>query len=683
MPPKVRQDSKPKSKKAAAHMAVMEKATADGQKMFKQHEIQRVKDEHSDKTTRDRTMLDITIEKDRLRKDIELLAVTLADTFEEERLAFDEHEKHLRWKRVPVASRLPDVDKECEINTFLSVWREKEEEHGHYKGDTVVIASRGPNDISYAKLFIRPEQGLPASKQVSFVDEELHRCLEAYQLCEFIKEARDRAWGNPESIAHYNASLCRVYDQVLRALDTITINALMYYDIVIGDTETETIMKLTPEDQPIFKYGLWVKIKEMTRSFTSLVFPDIEVRLDPKSNANPKLPKMLGLSKENVAVRAMQTAFDPKCGFNNTGKEYYALNCTLQISLLNFSDRPKKAGEWLIRGQTELSHELHEQEYPPRKTEARTEDPMFRVSFDVPSTLVIRQPSLLIGKWVPETLEWEPCSHTVFGATFGGTSRVEANPRRATFVTNELQHFAVLQEKVFDVPYEFWSLKPLSYDQVLITLEGQRRGDASDRRFRILVQDAFCKLLAPDDEELEKLRSNWVEPVTLFRELAHAGFNFILEDEDSVFLQLMIPKTAALEAKAYADIAQLCQYYTIAGTKHNKCGEDPEMALFRMSKSSRAVDEEVPPTDGVQIDDADCYNIRYRRDNCVLSAYTETQEHPNLNVLEGHETHHNLYTMLLPLEGEDHMRTLVDNTNYLLRRCIRQLLQLVRPLSWG
>lgn len=719
MPPKTQKaDKNAKPKKVSAQQQALDQAVVDAKKLLKQHEVQRVQAEREDKAQRDAFLLDATLEKQRLGKERDQYVAAIAHLREEEQLAYKEYEKHVGWRHVPDASRLPDVHKEGDINAFLGLWKEEEAALDAYAPETTVIASNsGPaasnnalstmsagGTVPHHFLFLRGEQKVSATKRRAMIDEELHRCLEAYELTKAIERERDQtvlvacdgdgggsgAGGvRPTSATtvssdNYAETLSKVHDQILHALDVVTINTLLYYDEVLEDTtDGETLMKSVPADSPLLKLGIWVKVKDVTRSFTSLVFPSLEIRLDPKALTLPKLPKALGLSKENVAVRVVQLAFDPHCGCSSKGKEYYALNCTFKVDLLSFSHRPHENGAWRMRAETQEEHELHCEPYPPLSLESRSEDPSFRISFEVPPTLVIRQPTLLVGKWMESKEEWEPCSHTTFGAAFGGTARVETRPRRATFVTNELALFGVLLEKVFDAPFESWSLRPLGFDQVLLTLEGRHRGDASDREFRVLIEDAACKLILPDDVELEPLRASWTEPATLFRELARAGFSFLLDDEDAKYMDRVVPKSRALEEKAYRDMSQFCQYYAISSSRHNKHGEDCDMGLFRLSRQCRPTEEDKDVFDYRMDHDEVWHSIRYRVENCAMAAFVDSEDHADLNVLRGCETHLNLYTLLLPLKGEEELRDQLTHTNFLLRRCVYQLLMLLRPLSWG
>ncbi|XQJ30737.1 hypothetical protein NXY56_006842 [Leishmania guyanensis] len=689
MPPKAKApEQRPMSKKALARQAEIDQATKEAQKTYKQHEQLRTNADQIEKGHREYLLLDETVARARLKAERRLYGAAVAELRAEEQFAFATYVKHDHWAHIAEASRLPNVHSEADINDFLSSWKCRQVTYDQYERETVVVASRAQGGTGDLKLlFIRGEQRLEPQKRQALMKEELLQCYDAYELAEKIKDAQDTCCSVGSMALSYRAApstavLEAVYRQLHATFDFVSTQMLRFYDQIIESADGETVMRTVSTEDPVVKFGLWVKTKDVTRSFTSLAFPDIEVRLDPKQNSLPKLPKMLGLSRENIAVRAVQLAFDPYSCYASRRSQFYALDCTIKIDLLTFDERPRYSGDWQLREETPESHRLHIEEYPPRTAEARVEDPAVRISFEVPHTIVIRQSSLFIGRWNAETHEWEPCSGATLGASFGPTARVAENPRRATFEVAELAQFAVLQETVYDVPYESWSLKPFDSSRILFTLEGRHRGDSTDREFRVLLEDAKCRLLSPEDNELAALRSSWWSPAVLLRKLKQSGFNFLVRDEEACFLENITPKSLQLEEKAYADMAQFSQFFTIASSHHNKHGEDADMALFRVSKRWLQLGEEDETFDIPTAADL-WHSVRYRTDDCALACFTETDEMTNLNVLDGTETHYNLYSLLTPLEGEDALRGQLFNTNYLLRRCVLELLQLVRPLTWG
>ncbi|KAG5468458.1 hypothetical protein LSCM1_02438 [Leishmania martiniquensis] len=689
MPPKAKAaEPKPMSKKALALQAALDNAVKEAQKAYKQHERLRASADEVEKSHREYLFLDEIVTRERLKEEKQRYRAAVADLKVEEQFAFATYAKHDHWEHIAEASRLPDVYSEADINDFLSSWRSRQAANDQFVPETVVVASRARDGTQDTKLiFVRGEQRLAPQKRQALMKEELQQCYDAYELAEKIKDAQDtyRSVGFT-ALAHKTAPsaavLEEVYLQLRNTFDFVSTHTLRFYDQIINTDDGETVMRTASAANPVIKFGLWVKTKDVTRSFTSLVFSDIEVRLDPKQNSLPKLPKMLGLSKENIAVRAVQLAFDPYSCYRSRCSQYYALGCTIKIDLLTFDERPRYNGEWLLREETDESHRLRVEEYPPRTAEARVEDPALRISFEVPHCIVLRQPSLFIGKWNQEMCEWELCSGATLGAPFGPTARFTENPRRATFIASELAQFAVLHETVFDALYEGWSLKPFDSSRILFTLEGRRRNDTTDREFRFLLEDATCRLLSPEDEELAGLRAASWRPAVLLRKLKQAGFNFLVRDEEACFLERVLPKSRQLEQKAYADMAQFSQFFTLASSHHNKHGEDADMALFRVSKRWLRPGEADETFDIPTSDDL-WHSVRYRTDDCAFACFTEMEQTTNLNLLEGAETHYNLYGLLTPVEGEETLREHLLNTNYLLRRCVLEFLQLVRPLTWG
>lgn len=668
-----------KAKKAQELLeAQMKKASEDAQKLFKQHEKERRLAENFDKVDRDNELYEFTIEQERLASERQAYVSVQREVAELKALVFEEHKKHMQWSTVVDASWLPSVDSESAINTFLTAWQEEQKSNEYPIAETTALINQTAfGTIKDNMLLVRGDIRATKEQRQNRIDTDLELCKQAKLLTEELMKKKDAAHmlGDKKTVAFVNRMLKAVYAQILQTLDVITCNTLQYYDLILDHPEDEILVKQIPKDIPIIKFGLWIKIKEATRSFTTLRFTDIGVSLDPKDSTVHKLPKALGLSKENVAMRVMQLSFDPyEVWVDDTvGQEFYALDCLLIVEPMAFAERPKKMGDWLHRSETFETHKLHRQEYPPRTAEGKSEDPSLRVTLEIPENVVIRQKSLLIGKWNQVQRKWDPCGH----CSIGGDGN-----RRASFVTSDLTTMAIIQEKGFDVPYEQWQLFPLTDDQVLYVIEGRRRGETSDREIKILVCDDKCKLLFPEERELTYLRENWLPPATMLRLLSRAGYNLMLTDHDAEFTPGIRPKTKEMEEKGYTDLSLFCTRHAIASTRHNKLGENRDMALFRISKETRAHGSEDPLLRDV--DDDSCWlPIRYERERCVISKFKEGDDEPNLSSADGKVTHLNL-VMLMGKEYTDGVvRDVVTNGNKLLQHAVYQLLTLTRPFTWG
>jgi cancer susceptibility candidate protein 1 len=668
-----------KAKKAQEMLeAAMKKAGEDAQKLFKHHEKERKVAEALDKIERDGQIFDKTLEQERLANERQEYTKVKEGLMEQQALVLAEHRKLQRWQHVVDASWLPSVFSESEINTFLSAWRYEQQQDEFPVGETTVLLQSSAI-ISGSKMhLLRGDTRATPKVRQTRIDRDMELVVQAKRLTDEIWLEHDAAitCGDKKKQEFHRQSLKAVYEQILRTLDVVTISALQFYDMVLEHPEEETLLKQLPRDNPTIKYGLWIKIKEATRSFTALRFPEIGISLDPKDSSVHKLPKALNLSKENVSMRAMQLTFDPYSVWvdEQVGQEFYALDCLLVVEALTFTDRPKRNGEWLYRAETAETHKLHVQEYPPRTTEGKSEDPSLRITFDVPENVVLRHKSMLIGKWNSQQRRWDPCGHCNFSMDSVG--------RKTSFVTSDLTSMAIIQEKGFDVPFEQWQLFPLADDQVLFVLEGRRRGESSDREIKILVCDHQCKLLFPEEKELAYLRETWLPPMTLLRLLARAGYNFLLNDSDAQFTTGIQPKTADLEAKGYQDIANFCTRFAFASTRHNKLGENRNMTLFRISRDIRSLGSDEPFLRDVD-DDSKWHSVRYERDRCVLANFKDSDDDPDLSSVPKKVTHLNLHTLLQSEYGEATARDVTNNSNRLLQKAVLELLAATRPFTWG
>jgi cancer susceptibility candidate protein 1 len=418
------------------------------------------------------------------------------------------------------------------------------------------------------------------------------------------------------------------------------------------------------------------------------MFQSIAVFIEPKDSSSVRLPRALGLTTNSLAtVRAMQLTFDP-CSVQckpGEGQRFIALDCVLVLESLTLPERVKKTGEWGLRMELTTPPTIQRNEYPPvskkgsDKPDLQPDELMMKVTFELPKTVAIRQNNLKIGKWNRTAKQWE---HTAVATL------TQESLRRFTFLTTDLTTLAVIQDKGHEVPYESWRITPIGDDEVLVHLLGrlhddQHHTDTSAREVQIVVRDDMCKLVAPADAELGHLRGSWLPPPTLMRLLARAGYNFVLEDADGFTMPHVLTKSKPLEAKGYKDIALFASRFAVASSRHNKAGEDKDMALFRVSKKTRDPDDDETHFEPNPADEAQWHSVRYETSRCVLAQFREADDDAVLSAVEGHETHLNLYKCLAAELSEEEVNHIAKDSNALLQQGIFTLLSLVRPFSWG
>lgn len=666
-----------KKKQAELAEAAMRQAAEDAGKLFKAHEKDRKYAETIDKADLDNEMFVSALEAERLVEEKELYTKVNERIEEVRTLVLKEHAKLETWSNISSASRLPAVNSDSDINAFLSEWKEMDE------------INEFPRPESQVLKVLKQDKPLTSSYRREKVANNLAMCYKAKLLLEEIQVHLDNATaaGDVTSVVKDRHNLRQVSVQLLQCLDNIT-SFILQYSEAFHESGEEIIRwspqlpgETFPEGEKAIKLGLWARMRssEMTRHLPHLKFGDLGISLEPKEGSQ-RLPRALGLARDNAALRAIQLSFDPLSIFADPhgGQEFYALDCVLVVEPVVGHERTKAQGDFLLRSDNPASHVLVKHPYPGENASESPDDGELRLSFNVPSNVVIRHPGEpRIGIWNFSTKKWDPvatvCSQLVL--------------RRTAFPTGRLSSMAVVQEKGFDVPYASWQLYPLSDDQVMLVIEGRDdRGERlHDREVKILVRDHECRLYAPADKpELAELRSTWMSPATLLRKLSKAGYNFVLTDKDAEYSDIK-PKSQGMELKCYADIALYCTRHAFASSKQNKVEvvrENENLALFRVSRNFRQENgpELIMDTDN----EAKWYNVRYERDRCVVSSFRELDAEPNLSNAPGKLTHLNLF-MMLRSEAQDplEMENEVVESNKLLQRAVYQLLMLTRPISWG
>lgn len=654
-----------KAEEEAKRLADLEdKARGIAKKTFEQIERERHTGERVEKEWRQQEHIKLLLERERLDQETESYRKVGSEKLHRLELKLSDWAKQNGWRNIIVETWLPDVHREADINAFLTIWREEDNSAG---------------------------EGMQRD-----LGRDLAQISEAHELTEMILATQDEertanALGKGKAlqqIAWHRRNLMAVYESILEQFDKLTANVLHFLDQYVDKEDEMGMLKCQQND--IVRFGLWAG--DRRGRGRSVDYADIGVYINPKEGV--KLPDGLGLLKLDRSIRVIQLHFDPmtlrSAKFREPeqdGHEYAALACIVFIEVLQCGKPPYTTGHWTLRTETKLTKGVQRHPYPPvsQKGEenAQSNAPV-RLSIQIPDRVVIRHRAPFIGVWKEEEGRWRP----------EGTSEYDykRDERKATFVSQYLGCLAVVQEKGFDVPYESWHLFPRDDDEVLFVIEGKRRGEISDREIHIQVRDNRCRVLEPPDQELAYLRDSWLPPATLLRCLADSGFIFVFSDADAHYFPDVVPKSRVLEKRAYEDIAHFCSVHAFGSSKHNatrvgktpsSVPEDPSMGLFRVSKEARPEGGGTPFSHSDLRDEAKWNCVRYEENRCAFCRSKDGSEIADIQDMEGHETHLNLFTTLSASGSPDEVRRRYDNGNLLLHQAVHELLCLTRPLSFG
>lgn len=702
-----------KQREALAHEQALKRAGDEARRNYVQQDRLRAAAERQARATHDEERFDRASEVKRLNEEMGAFRLVGDEIVVARRLALLEHAKLTGWRDISECSWLPRPSSEPDIHAFLAQWRDEQkgvadlipqgDTHAPTNRDTRVWLKRAPQApgskmdgfVAGSIVSQRDESPANANDRRASVEQHLDVCVQAVQLVHTVQEAADEAVTRQKAdlVAMHTRHQAEINEAILEALDTITCVVLSHLDVFFEGDE-EAVLRLAPTDthNPAIRFGLWMRNVEKSRvNVSSIKYPELGIIIEPKDSSSPQLPRDLGLQvRENISIRAMQFNFDPLSVLTppSVGQEFYALDCVVVLESLTCPDRPKKVAEWTCRLEAPGGpRELHRNEYPPKDKAGGGAaaaaggvnpggDHTMKVTFEVPETVALRSRQPIIGRWNPTTRLWDPCSTGRLGP--------DALSRRVSFLTSDLTALALVQEKGFDVPYERWQLYPSGVDQVMLVLEGRHREDTNSRgvELRVLVREQECCLLGPDERELGHIRGKWLAPLTLLRLLSKAGYNFLLSDADAEFIPSVLPRTSALETKAYFDMSLFCLTHSFASTRHNRIVEDPDSGLFRVSRDQRPVDQDAPfPVDADE--QALWHSVRFEAERVVVADFKEDEEVPTLRAAADHISHLNLYVALQKIYGDEEVHFRATASNPLVQDCVFHLLRLTRPLTWG
>mgnify|MGYP001570933550 FL=1 len=672
-----------KAQEAARQEAAMKQAVEGAKRLFVAHERDRKSAELTDKASSDIERFTRAREEQRLRQELTRYVEVHSDIAYCRKLALQEYETHTGWEKLVECSWLPSVQSAADINAFLHDWRERQETLAEVRPVASMVNIRMKERQLVDSHWMRHDAPFSKDDRRAAVDDELAMCVLGTQLAELIARDADTAimHADVSRMSFHRDHRIAVYEQIMSTLEKVSAVCLQYLDVFMEPTE-EYLTRVVPAKKnvpPIVKFGMYVVATDKDRArYNRIAYQDLGISVDPKDQHQRQLPKNMTTRLPKTAVRVMQLNFDPMSVLcpPHQGQQHYALDCTFIAELLQLPEKVKAVVDWGCRLETAASLAPVKEPYRPTDS-SRPDEWVVKFSFQVPENVVLRSKSPLIGKWIPGENCWVPCGT--------GTVSTELGIRKVSFVAAELTTMALIQEKGFDVPYDSWQLFPVADDEVILSIDCRKRGEpSSDRQVRIQVREAMCRLLAPEDRELTALRSQWLQPATLMRLLAQAGFNFLLRDADAAFVDNVLPKTAVMEAKGYNDLANFCTTHAFSNSRHNKHGEDPDMCLFRMSKAQRPVNAERTWYSTTCEGDAEEWHaIRYDNERCALAQFRESEESPTLSNLAGKETHLNLFTLLEAEYGTPAVAQRPRDSNQLLQVAVFRLLSLVRPFTWG
>lgn len=327
-----------------------------------------------------------------------------------------------------------------------------------------------------------------------------------------------------------------------------------------------------------------------------------------------------------------------------------------------------------------------------------------KIEYKVPAHVIVRK-NPTISWWDTVAEKWS--TEGINEITW------ETEMRKISFFSQRLAAFSITQERHLDLPYQYWSMRPVAPLTVQLTIQAARY------ELHFIISEDGLRLKGPELPELrsvmylskpdsgappgpsvgspspgspapmqnlvgqEGLEPRIRSPATLLCELRECGLNLMPEDGDAEFLDGYTPKDQETQARAYSDLSEIAGVFDIASSKHNK-KLPAERALVRVRENT--LFEEFDPLDPDC--DSDYQSIMFFPDKACLVKSLEATNPCNEAPVQDHLTHASLYLSFdkTPTRGANHAENLarleVTLSNVRFIEAVRQTMALMRLLCF-
>ncbi|NXP56143.1 CASC1 protein, partial [Heliornis fulica] len=322
------------------------------------------------------------------------------------------------------------------------------------------------------------------------------------------------------------------------------------------------------------------------------------------------------------------------------------------IDALQLPPQVKQVKDWSLVEIRDGGLELYP--YPPEEAEDATHPPI-QITLRLPDNVMYFEDPV-IARWDPAGQQWRT----------DGISNVTCE-RQEQSVTFEMAAFytvALLQDAHLNLPYQAWELQPTGTDEALFvfttvfaTIQIQIKGN----------QCMLASVMMAEKDVLSHLTGKWTNPVNLRAVLKNAGVN-IFPGEYSHKYVSVTKKAALAEVRAYQQMALVASGFAFAWSKWNQeAGQD--QVVFKVSEHLEA--------DAVK----DWSLYVFNGQKAQKLKITETSEAFS-EELEDSEFHSTIYHMLKDSASREAIHK-VETASCLFVDVVYQLLLATRVLTYS
>eukprot|EP00948_MAST-09A_sp_MAST-9A-sp1_P000693 g693.t1 len=445
-------------------------------------------------------------------------------------------EEQEMWDKYRTCDSLPDTESEPDMNTFLSVWGERNNSN----------LSQAIDDCQSCKTVIdRLEARLCSLIEDYNNEEKLDTVTKAHRVC--------------------SAMLERFQSAQLQKLDDATGHILRFSDSFFNTSNNaKSDNSITEASEAVgINYGMWCNKWQRPFRLKHVEFTKAGITVD--------IPKPIALRP--VAVRAMWLPFLTVNSEHET-EEMSPFGGVFHFDLLWLPESTKRVKKWTMRYENDESS-VRKADYISEGEIAATQVAgyQFRVRLQLPSYCWFEEDKDKICWWDDKKQEWNPN-----GINF---DQYDDAKKVLGFHTLHVKPIAILRKTFKFLPFNRWNLVPTGSNQI---------------QFEVFCEAKLCLLISIGagwialkdvtqsdviSDSLEYLIDQKCQPGELLLALEKSGIRLCMDPVLQVPKsgkradRIVNRKTFAVESALHADLAQIAPAYRItSSTWNSKAGKD-------------------------------------------------------------------------------------------------------------
>ncbi|XP_064510227.1 dynein axonemal intermediate chain 7 isoform X3 [Pseudopipra pipra] len=549
-----------------------------------------------------------------------------------------EYREHEKWEHYLSCDGIPDPTVPQQINTFMSLWREDQDE------DVQLVMEKGEQVLNLIEKLQLLLMDTPPNEMTA---------KEAVQYQESILELQD--------LLHqkYNEATQHLLKcQGLPDLEALESKELAEHPKDNAEEPGEEEKKAREEPSvpaeeetcPAGRKKSVVSLKETSNNMEDVNETEEETEkkseiLDRSSQEGDPLAQEETRDKEGAAAAANFVDL----------QRFMPVGGVFHIDALQLPPQVMEVNDWTMVELVNVGLEVYP--YSPEEAEDATES-IIQITLGLPDSVVYFD-SPVVARWDPEAQQWRT----------DGISNIkyEAQEKSITFVMSGFYTVALLQDAHLNMPYKAWELQPTGVDEALLvvttdlaTIQIQIKGN----------QCMLSSVVVEEKDVLSHITGEWMSPLALRAALKRAGVN-IFPGEYSHNYVPVTRKAALAELKACQQMALVAPAFAFASSRWNGAA-GPEHVVFKVREHLEA--------DSVQDNNWSLYMFNGQKAQKLK--ITETSETFSEEIEEDSEFHSTLYHLLKDFASKAAMDK-VEGASCLFMDVVYQLLLTTRVLTYS